>query len=181
MASPRTIVVRRTRRRRFIAAIALGFGVPFGGIGAWWYRAFHEENAWISRSPTHQAWAVDLMKGGFMDISLDFRVHDLAAHPGQPFLICDLYWEGLYSSSELHWSRDGTVAAVTINFQGQYRPLYGAAYDFLKHRPLPTDAAGSALKPSRKLHAKIEQLLVSRGGVGDVIGTPDSTKPDGPK
>jgi hypothetical protein len=181
MASPRTIMVSRTKRRRFIVAVALGFVLPFGTIGTFWYRAFHEDGAWISRSPTHPSWAVDLMKGGFMDISLDFRVHDFAAHPGQPFYICDLYWEGLYSGSELDWSGDGTVAAIPIHFQGQYRPLYGAAYDFLHHQPWPPEAAGSALKPSRKLHAQVEQLLSSRGGVGNVIGIPDPTKPDDPR
>lgn len=37
-------------------------------------------------------------------------------------------------TTEIHWSGDGTVAAVTASFSGQPGPLYGCAYDFLKHQ-----------------------------------------------
>jgi hypothetical protein len=140
------------------------------------HRAFHESDAWIVHSPAHSAWAVDLAPSGFLDISHDFRVHDLRASPFQPFYICDLYWEDRHYPYQLCWSRDGSIAAITVRFRNYVGELYGAAYDFREHRSFRSGYVGSPLDPSPELSRAIEQLMAERGGIATVLDVPDITK-----
>lgn len=137
------------------------------------YRAFHASGAWIAFSPANQRWAVDVVASGFTDIGQDFRVHDLASSPFQPRYVCDLFWERRHWPNELHWSHDGSVAAILIGFHGHQGRFYGCAYDFLQHQPLRTGSFGSPLEPSADFTSSIDRLLASRGGVGSVVPVPD--------
>ena len=127
---PSTSLSSATRSAVVKFAILL-VGLVACGVGLLSYRAFHGSGAWISPSPVHPRWAVDMVATGFTDVGQDFRVHDFASSPFQPKYVCDLYWEGLHWPGEIHWSRDGTVAAVTVGFDGHPGHFYGCAYDFL--------------------------------------------------
>ena len=146
------------------------------GTGIFSYRAFHTPGAWMARSPANQRWAVDVVASGFQDIGVDLRVHDFVSSPFQPRYVCDLYWEGRYMANEIHWSGDGTVAAVRVGFSGHPGPLYGCAYDFLQHQSLRTGSSGSPLEPSPAFAASITQPMAARGGLGSVVPIPDLTK-----
>lgn len=163
-------------KRKFIKPAILLVVLLTCGSGMLTYRAFHTSGAWITRSPAKQRWAVDLVASGFVDLGQDFRVHDVVASPFHPLYVCDLYWEGRHSPNEIHWSRDGTVAAVTVSFQGHTGHFYGCAYDFLQHQPLLNNSLGSPLEPSSDFTSSIDRLLASRGGLGSVIPVPDVTK-----
>ena len=141
------------------------------------HRAFHDPDAWIVHSPTHQPWAVDMVASGFKDLGQDFRVHDLASNPFQPSCVCDTFWLNRHWPEELHWSRDGSVVAVTVGFKGRTGRFYGCAYDFLQHQEFRSGPYfGSALEASEAFTTSIEQLMASRGGVGRVVPVPDLTK-----
>jgi hypothetical protein len=140
------------------------------------YRRFHDPYAWIVRSPANPRWAVDCRGSGFVDLGFDFRVHDLTASRLRPLRVCDLYWENLHSPGELHWSKDGTVAAITILFRGGGGELYGCAYDFREHKSYRSGSSGSPLEPSPELSQSIADLIASRGGKSRPIEVPDPTK-----
>lgn len=163
-------------KRKLIKTAILLIALLAGGVGVFSYRAFHTPGAWIARSPANQRWAVDLVVSGFQDIGVDLRVHDFTSSPFQPRYVCDLHWEGRHMASEIHWSGDGTVAAVVVGFSGPTGPLYGCAYDFLKHQSLSTASFGSPLEPSPAFASSITQLLAERGGLGRVVPIPDVTK-----
>jgi hypothetical protein len=163
-------------KRKLIKTAVLLIALLAVGVGIFGYRAFHTSGAWIARSPANQRWAVDLVVSGFQDIGVDFRVHDYTSSPFQPRYVCDLYWEGRYMANEIHWSGDGTVAAVTVGFSDHTGPLYGCAYDFLQHQSLRTGSFGSPLEPSPAFASSITQLLAARGGLGSVVPIPDVTK-----
>ena len=146
------------------------------GAGFLSCRQFHAPNAWISRSPTNSQWAVDLVPSGFLDIGHDFRVHDRFASPLQPRYVCDLFWQQRYYPTDLHWSRDGSVAAIRVSFSTHTDSLFACAYDFRQHRSFRTGSPGSPLEPSPDFATKIEKLLAERGGVGSVIPVPDVNK-----
>jgi hypothetical protein len=146
------------------------------GFGAFTYWRFHDPTAWISRSPTHPNWAVDLVGTGFVDVGQDFRVHDLRASLTKPYHVCDLYWEDRHWPRDLYWSRDGSVAAITVGFHGHPGVLFACAYDFREHQALRSGSFGSPLEPSLEVSDLIKKLLEERGGVGDAIRVPDVTK-----
>jgi hypothetical protein len=139
------------------------------------YRRFHDRQAWIERSPANPRWAVDCIGTGFLDLGFDFRVHDLRTSLLRPIRVCDLYWEDLYMPNQLYWSKDGTVAAITVSFSGD-GVLYGCAYDFREHRSYRTGPFASPLKPSEEFSRSIAELLASRGGKTKPIEVPDPTK-----
>lgn len=170
-----TFTNRHVKRKLIKTAILLVAFLAVG-IGIFSYHAFHTPGAWIARSPANQRWAVDLVESGFQDIGVDFRVHDLTFSLFQPRYVCDLYWESRYMANEIHWSGDGTVAAVTVGFSGHTEPLYGCAYDFLQHQSLRTGSFGSPLEPSSAFASSITELLAARGGLGSVVPIPDLTK-----
>lgn len=166
----------RLVKRKLIKTAILLIALLACGVGIFSYRAFHTSGAWISRSPANQRWAVDLVASGLRDIGQDFRVHDLASSPFRPRYVCDLFWERRHWPNEIHWSRDGSVAAVTVGFAGHTGHFYGCAYDFLQHQPLRTGSFGSPLEPSPAFTSSIDLLLAARGGLGSVIPIPDVTK-----
>lgn len=163
-------------KRKLIKITVLLIALLTVGVGIFSYHAFHTSGAWVARSPSNYGWAVDLVVSGFQDIGVDLRVHDYTSSPFQPRYVCDLYWEGRYSANEIHWSSDGTIAAVTVGFFDHQGPLYGCAYGFLQHQSLHTGSFGSPLEPSPAFASSITQLLAKRGGPGYVVPIPDLTK-----
>jgi len=119
---------------------------------------------------------VNCIGTGFSDLGFDFRVHDLRASLLRPIRVCDVYWENLHFPNQLHWSKDGTVAAITVSFMGHHGVLYGCAYDFREHRSYRTGSFASPLEPSEELSKSIAELLASRGGKLKPIEVPDPTK-----
>jgi len=163
-------------KRKLIKTAILLIALLAVSVPIFSYRAFHMSGAWITRSPANQRWAVDMLASGFSDLGQDFRVHDLASSPFLPRYVCDLLWEHRHWPNEIHWSRDGSVAAITVDFDGHPGHFYGCAYDFLQHQHLSTGSFGSPLEPSASFTSAIVQLLASRGGLGSVVPIPDLTK-----
>lgn len=163
-------------KRKLIKTAVLLIASLAVGVGIFIYLAFHTSGAWIVRSPANQRWVVDLVLSGFQDMGVDLRVHDYTSSLFQPRYVCDLYWQGRYMANKIHWSSDGTVAAVTVGFYDYTGPLYGCAYDFLQHQSLRTGSFGSPLEPSPAFASSITQFLVARGGLGSVVPIPDVTK-----
>ena len=66
------------------------------------------------------------------------EIHDLMASPFHPHYVTDTFWSQRYSAGymadDLQWSRDGSVAAITISLC--HPRYYGCAYDFLNHQAL---------------------------------------------
>lgn len=166
MADRKRKLISRALWALVLLALAYGYVV---------YQRFHDRYAWIERSPANQRWAVDCRGSGFGDLGFDFRVHDLRASLLRPLRVCDLYWENLYMPNQLHWSKDGTVAAITVSFTGSGE-LYGCAYDFRDHRSYRSGSFGGPLEPSAELSQSIANLIASRGGKGKPIEVPDPTK-----
>jgi len=165
---------RKTLRGKLqtIAVLVALMAIIGGSIHV--YRNFHHRHAWIERSPTNSGWAVDIALGGWQDISQIFRVHDRKVSPLRPVMICDLYWEHRHWPHKLHWSRDGSVAAIIVIFAGSPEELYGCAYDFREHKAYAS-ASSSPLEPSPQLSDEIRQLLAARGGVGKRLDVPDAS------
>jgi hypothetical protein len=143
------------------------------------YRRFHDRYAWIERSPVNPRWAVDCIGAGFGDLGFHFRVHDFQMSRLRPLLICDLYWEDRYWPNQLHWSEDGSVAAITVSFSSRTTAggeFYACAYDFREHKSYRSGSFGGPLEPTPELSHSIAQLIASRGGRAKPIEVPDVTK-----
>jgi hypothetical protein len=163
------------KRKRIITASVCVLLVLalFAGIS---YHNFHDPDALIEHSPANRKWAIDFKASGFTDAGMSFRAHDFIANPLKPRYICDLYWRDRYDASQLKWSRDGSVAAVTVRFS-KGNLLFACYYDFREHRASHTGSGGgSPLEPSPHFSAAVEKLMAERGGVGKVVSTPDATK-----
>lgn len=157
-----------------IAILAILIGIIVSATRV--HRNFHHRHAWIERSPTNPRWAVDIAPAPSFEITQMFRVHDLSVSRVRPVQICDLYWEDRHSPDKLHWSRDGSVAAITVSFAGYQEELYGCAYDFREHKAYTSGFSSSPLAPSSKVSEEIRQLLAARGGVGKRLAVPDASK-----
>jgi hypothetical protein len=174
----RRFLVCPMKRILTIAACVLGilFAGRAGIAGIASYLAFHSGDRWISRSPANSRWVVDIVTTGLIETGQDFRVHDLRASPLRPRRIRNLFWYHHHRPNEIHWSRDGSVAAITIGFEGKTGYIYGCAYDFIKHQPVVSDGLGNGTEPSADFTASIDQLLAARGGVGSIVAVPDALK-----
>lgn len=139
------------------------------------HRNFHHPSAWIVRSPANPRWAVDIAPLPSFEITQIFRVHDLKVNRFRPVAICDLYWKDRHWPSKLHWSRDGSVAAIVITFAGHRDELYGCAYDFREHKEYRFFSNGP-LVPWLEVSEQIRELLAARGGVGKQSSVPDPPK-----
>ena len=153
-------IVRGVPRIVWLSFGALALAMALLGV-VYVYQEFHPSDAFISRSTANPHWAVDCTLSGFRDVGYDFRVHDFHASPFSPLYIADLFWEDLYDSGDLYWSRDGTVAAATILLH-DHREVFAAAYDFSSHRAVRSGFLGVASNDSKDV--EIRQLLESRGG-----------------
>ena len=153
-------------------------GVLLLGLPTFWgYRAFHDPEAFIVKSPASDWWAVDFLPQGWCDIGLDFRAHDLRSNLLNPVAICDLHWQGGHYPVGMQWSKDGTVAAVLVGFMEGKERLYEAAYDFREHcAHCSSPFLGSPLEPSLEISKSIKELLAARGGAGELVTIPDATK-----
>jgi|GEM_PF-2125980 len=147
--------------------VFLLLGVVLAGFSVRVYCAFHPSRAFKSHSPTDPWRTVDCIVTGFRSVSYDFRAYDLRVSPFEPILIGDLYWEGKYSTGDLFWSRDGTVAVASIVYPTGQRWAFACAYDFREHRAIRSSDSGSALDDSKD--QEIRLLLESRGGFEKVV------------
>ncbi|MHA3775706.1 hypothetical protein ACXR0O_29680 [Verrucomicrobiota bacterium sgz303538] len=138
-----------------IATILILLGVASGLC----YRAFNPQNAWVVESPANGNWKVILT-------GHDFRVHDLRSSPFRPRQVCRLFWLPHHWPTELHWSGDGSVAAILVDYGNSERFYgYGCGYDFRNHQMLRTGSSHYPLEASAEFDSFIKHLLEERGGI----------------
>jgi hypothetical protein len=144
---------------------------------AWWaHRASFDRGSWTQPSRAYAGWEVQITNGGATGREQHFNVRDTAQERFNSIFICNVFEAEKFSPRELHWSKDGSLAAITLNFRDQAVPLYGCAYDFRVHEGLQSSVKGLPLKYSQEFDASIRNLFSRRGGVADIYKIPDASK-----
>jgi len=100
---------------------------------------------------------------GFGDVTILLRASDWPRTFWQPVTLGELYWPEVQKSSNVVWSRDGTVVAFLRHLNEDQAPLFSAAYDYMGHRLIET---GYDLEVRVECDRRISELLDSRGGMG---------------
>lgn len=156
-------------RRRIVILI----GIPLLCL-LWisWCQIGTQRVGLISCSPGAEYRAVEIIPSSLLDRSMEFRVFDWRASWQVSEAICDLNDMGSSTPMELHWSRDGSVAAVMMQMEDRSDRLYGAAYDFHEHRSILPGFQGTRRKPTDISSQAISERFAKRGGVAKIVSIP---------